>query len=158
MSITSVPPEDKNNPPRTAANVIDLDAIPGVVMVPLAEGDEKVIEWAYEALKDSPKTITDVLRHLTTISAALLAGTVAFLKEMHHAPRAFLCISLLLSLICALVGLMPVSGPKNPSDPNEGRVNRAWAIWWRTWCAWASIGLLIFGGLMATIGLLIPVR
>jgi len=56
--------------------VVSPDVLPGVRYQPFTEGDEKAVEWAYESLRDTPKSLSDTLRQLTTCltQAARLSG------------------------------------------------------------------------------------
>ena len=137
---------------EAGVKVIDLDAIPGGIRVPLTYGDEKVVEWAYETLKDSPKVVLDALRQLAGLSAALLAGSVAFMKDLPAIWKAILVVALFISLVLTAIGMMPVAGPKDPSDPEEVRKIRAKCIRWRERWAWAAAIFLLVAGAAATIG------
>lgn len=132
--------------------VIDLDSMPGAVNIPLTHGDKTVIEWAYESLKDSPKIMVETLRHVATLSAALLAGSVAFMKDFPAIPKACLVICLFVALVASVVGFIPVAGPKDPSNPAEIRRERAKAIRWRGVWIWIAVACLLLAGASAAAG------
>jgi hypothetical protein len=77
---------------------------------PLTEQDKEDVEWARQAVKEEVTTLNDTLRHLVTLSAALLGLSVAFFDKttVPGWSKGAWCLFLLAALAASLWGSAPM--------------------------------------------------
>lgn len=123
---------------------------------PTAE-ERELFNWSEEIASKEIGLVHDSLRHLVTLTAALLAGSAAVLNQVVLAPWCKVAgLSLLLvSLIAALWGSLPITASFEPGHLDGIRKARAGGLRFRTrclkvtaWCLVLALTVLLAGLLM----------
>jgi hypothetical protein len=96
----------------------------------LSEEDEFYIRWGYESLKANLQLCNAVLRQLVTLSAAFLGSGAYFLQNgAMSAPLIALTLGLLfVSLVAALLGVLPYSGTVDLNAPKDLKAHKTNAL------------------------------
>lgn len=126
-----------------------------VMSEPLSAEERYYLEWARETEKRNLTLINEVLRQLVTLTVALLAGSVAFLKEgiLPIGFRVALVMCLLASLVASLLGVIPFQGTVAGS-PLSIKRHKERAVRWKHFWLRLAAGLLVVGFLCAILGLI----
>jgi hypothetical protein len=111
-----------SNAPETPTGIITRGMLPVRGEEPSLDETEQV-EWAEDAIKNSPVLIRDSLRQLITLDTALLAGSAALLARatLPKGVAAIGMLGLFLSLAIALWSSMPREAQLCPYAPEQVR-------------------------------------
>lgn len=124
---------------------------------PTPEEDD-LLDWAAASARDSIARANDGLKHLVTLTTALLGGSAALLNSL-KLPWGCLAVGmalLMLSLVAALWGILPREAAVREGWLDDIRRAHARYLWAKLWSMRAAATLLVcgfavlVGGLLAT--------
>ena len=113
---------------------------------PVSDFDNFYLDWCRETIKNNISLSNDILKQLITLNTALLGVNIIFESIVfNHLLKFLILIFFFLSLIIALLGVLPYQNRIVPFSPDDIKNHKDEALRHKLKYLWTSATFLIIG-------------
>jgi len=113
---------------------------------PPTEEDLFYISWGYETVKNNIALCNDILKQIITLSSALLGVSIIYDHIVSNETlKIFVLLSFFISLIIALIGLLPYENNVSLDTPEEIKTHKRTALTHKRRYLWSSAMFIVIG-------------